>query len=313
MLRRKPDWLKVKAPGGERFGAIKEQLRSLKLHTVCEEARCPNMGECWSGGTATVMLLGDVCTRGCRFCAITSGKPGGVVDAEEPYKVGGMIALSGLEYVVLTSVNRDDLPDGGAAHFSETVRQIKLRSPHILCETLVPDFQGSEAAIRALLLGGVDVYAHNVETVRRLTTRVRDRRAGYDQSLKVLKAAKRIGLELQSSGLIQNPVFTKTSIQLGHGENDEEVLETLRELRLHDVDVVTFGQYLQPTQKHLPVVEYVTPEKFETWDRISKELGFAYVASGPLVRSSYKAGEYFISNMIRKTRGEEPIHGIQAT
>lgn len=313
MLRKKPDWLKVKAPGGERFSQIKQQLRDLKLHTVCEEARCPNLGECWNGGTATIMLLGDVCTRGCRFCAITSGKPGGVVDAEEPYKVGGLVALSGLDYVVLTSVNRDDLSDGGAGHFAETVRQIKLRAPHILCETLVPDFQGSIDAIQALLIGGVDVYAHNVETVRRLTPRVRDRRAGYDQTLNVLQAAKKIGKDLRATGKIKNQVFTKTSIQLGHGETDEEVLETLRDLRLHDVDIVTFGQYLQPTKKHLPVEEFVTPEKFQYWERVSNELGFVFAASGPLVRSSYKAGEYFISNMIRKSRGEELSHGIQVT
>jgi lipoic acid synthetase len=300
---RKPGWLKIRAPGGERYLEIKSQLRDLRLHTVCEEARCPNIGECWSGGTATIMLLGDTCTRGCRFCAVKTGKPGGVVDAEEPYKVGGMIALSGLEYVVLTSVNRDDLPDGGAAHFGETVAQIKARKPSILCETLVPDFQGDLGAVALLLKSGVDVFAHNVETVRRLTRRVRDRRATYEQSLAVLRGAKEI------SGRLKRRVFTKTSLQLGHGETDEEVLETLRDLRANRVDIVTFGQYLRPSRKHLPVAEFVTPEKFAYWDTAARELGFVFSASGPLVRSSYKAGEYFIANLLKGNVS----HGIQTS
>ena len=304
---KKPEWLKVRAPGGEKFVEIKQKLRELNLFTVCEEARCPNMGECWSGGTATVMLLGDVCTRGCRFCAVKTGRPGGVVDENEPQKVGGLIAQSGLEYVVLTSVNRDDLADGGATHFAQTVREIKKNAPQILCETLVPDFQGDLTAVEKLLMGGVDVYAHNVETVRRLTPKVRDRRATYDQSLKVLRAAREIGDRLLNEGKIQHKVYVKTSIQVGHGETPEEVHETLVDLRNNFVDVVTFGQYLQPSKKHLKVVEYISPLQFKIYEEKAQRLGFLYTASGPLVRSSYKAGEYFMNHKIR----EERLEGVQ--
>lgn len=292
----KPEWLKVRAPGGDRFLQVKQQLKELKLYTVCEEARCPNMGECWSGGTATIMLLGDVCTRGCRFCAVKTGRPGGVVDVEEPLKVGGMIAQSQLEYVVLTSVNRDDLSDGGAAHFARTIEEIKRQSPHILCEALVPDFRGNSAAVQRLVESGVDVYAHNIETVQRLTPRVRDRRATYVQSLQVLLEAK------QYAQKRNHPMLTKSSIQLGHGETEEEVLKTLVDLREHQVDVVTFGQYLQPTKKHLKVVDYISPLQFRVWEEKSKAMGFLYVASGPLVRSSYKAGEYYLTNYFKNQR-----------
>lgn len=304
---RKPEWLKIRAPGGEGYTRTKEQLRRLKLYTVCEEARCPNMSECWSGGTATIMLLGDVCTRGCRFCAVKTGKTGIPVDQDEPQKVGGLIAESGLEYVVLTSVNRDDMPDGGAQHFADTVRSIKTKAPQILCEALVPDFQGSLESVEALVASGLDVYAHNVETVRRLTPRVRDRRATYDQSLMTLKAAKDISERLVQQGRLARAVFTKSSIQVGHGETDEEVLETLRDLRANRVDVVTFGQYLQPSKKHLMVVEYISPIKFKIWEDKAKEMGFLYTASGPLVRSSYRAGEFFMTNMIK---GEDKQHGV---
>lgn len=296
---RKPEWLKIRAPGGERYLDIKKQLRELKLHTVCEEARCPNIGECWSGGTATIMLLGDTCTRGCRFCAVKTAKNPGPVDFEEPRKVGGLIALSGLEYVVLTSVNRDDMPDGGGKHFGDTIREIKVRSSHILCEALVPDFQGNLKSIEELIDGGVDVYAHNIETVRRLTGKVRDRRATYDQSLMTLRYAKEYALKLEREGKISRTVLTKSSIQVGHGETDEEVRQTLVDLRANLVDVVTFGQYLQPTKKHLKVVEYVSPLKFRKWEEEAKKLGFLYAASGPLVRSSYRAGEYFVANILR--------------
>ena len=299
---KKPEWLKVRAPGGEKYAHIKKKLGELKLATVCEEARCPNLGECWSGGTATIMLLGEICTRGCRFCAVTSGKPGGVVDHDEPVKVGGLVAESGLEYVVLTSVNRDDLPDGGSTHFAQTIIEIKKRSSEILTEALVPDFQGEMSAIEKLARTGLDVFAHNVETVRSQTARVRDRRASYDQTMKVLWGAKKIGEKLYAEGVRESKMYTKTSIQLGHGEKEDEVLECLKDLRKNLVDIVTFGQYLQPTKKHLPVMEYVSPQKFKYWEDVSKELGFVYVASGPLVRSSYKAGEYFITNMIQKEK-----------
>lgn len=304
---RKPEWLKVRAPGGERYTEIKNQLRELKLFTVCEEARCPNMGECWSGGTATIMLLGDTCTRGCRFCAVKTGKLDGVVDTEEPRKVGGLIALSGLEYVVLTSVNRDDLPDGGAKHFADTIREIKARSPHILCEALVPDFQGKLDAVETLVASNLEVYAHNIETVRRLTPRVRDRRATYDQSLLTLKAAKEISERQASEGKREKPVYTKSSIQVGHGETEEEVLQALRDLREARVDVVTFGQYLQPTKKHLKVMEYISPIQFKIWEEKAREMGFLYTASGPLVRSSYRAGEFFMTNLIK---GKDTHHGV---
>lgn len=297
---RKPEWLKVRAPGGLRYIEIRQKLRDLKLFTVCEEARCPNIAECWMGGTATIMLLGDVCTRGCRFCGVKTGRPGGVVDEREPEKVAGLIAESGLGYVVLTSVNRDDLPDGGAAHFAATIRGIKSKNAAILCEALVPDFKGDLASVETLVRSGVDVYAHNIETVRRLTPKVRDRRATYDQSLGTLAAARGIFERLRASGERVKPMLTKSSIQVGHGETDEEVLECLRDLRAVRVDVVTFGQYLRPTKRHLEVQGFVTPEKFRQWEEVSREMGFAYAAAGPLVRSSYKAGEYYLANMLKQ-------------
>jgi len=307
----KPEWLKIRPPAGQQYLKIKSKLKELKLHTVCEEAHCPNLAECWSSGTATIMLLGDVCTRGCRFCAVKTGKVGVPLDPNEPEKVASIIAESGLDYVVLTSVNRDDLPDGGASHFAKTVQEIKKRNASILCETLVPDFQGDLQAIEVLLMSGVDVYAHNIETVRSLTPRVRDRRAQYDQSLKVLKSAK------ACSKALHKRVFTKSSIQLGHGEKDEEVLETLQDLRSYDVDIVTFGQYLRPTKKHLPVVEYLSPKKFKFWENKGLECGFIFVASGPLVRSSYKAGEYFIKNLVNRSFPEdlqpEHLRDVNAT
>ena len=236
---RKPEWLKVRPPAGESFAHIKSLLRGHNLHTVCEEAHCPNLGECWGGGTATIMLLGDTCTRGCRFCAVTSGNPRGVVDTLEPAKVAESVADLGLTFVVLTSVDRDDLPDGGAAHFAQTVRAIKARSPGIVVETLVPDFRGDPEAIRTALSGGQEVFDHNVETVRRLQGTVRDPRANYEQSLFVLRHAKSV----------RPDVYTKSSIMLGLGETEDEVLETLRDLRAVGVDIVTLGQYLRPPSR----------------------------------------------------------------
>lgn len=296
---RKPDWLKVRAPGGERYAQLKSRLRELKLHTVCEEARCPNVGECWGGGTATVMLLGEICTRGCRFCAVASGKPT-FVDANEPENVARMVADWGLDYVVLTTVDRDDLADGGAAHIGKTVSLIKQYSPDILVETLAGDFRGDVEALRVMVQGKPDVVAHNIETVERLTPKVRDRRASYRQSLDVLASVKKI-----------DPTrYTKSSIMLGLGETEEEVIQAMRDLRAVDCDVVTFGQYLQPTSKHLAVAEYVHPDQFDKYRLMALEMGFRYVASGPLVRSSYRAGEYFMTNMI-KGGGHDP-HGNQA-
>ena len=237
---RKPDWLKVRPPAGESFAHLKTLLRGLDLHTVCEEAHCPNVGECWGGGTATIMLLGDTCTRGCRFCAVTSGNPHGAVDPLEPIKGANAIADLDLTYVVLTSVDRDDLPDGGAAHFAQTVRSIKAVNSDILVETLVPDFGGDAEGIRTVLGGGQEVFDHNIETVRRLQSTVRDRRANYEQSLFVLRHAK----------AVRPDVYTKSSIMLGLGETEDEVRETLRDLREAGVDIVTLGQYLRPSSWH---------------------------------------------------------------
>ncbi|PFH35133.1 lipoic acid synthase LIPA [Besnoitia besnoiti] len=295
----RPDWFHVPAPqaaarGAEesRYQQLQRQIRGLQLHTVCEEAKCPNIGECWNGGTATLILLGDTCTRGCRFCAIkTSSKPP-PPDPQEPEKVADAVAKWDIDYVVMTSVDRDDMPDGGAAHFARTVQLVKKVKPSMLVECLVSDFQGMEGSVRTLAQSGLDVYAHNIETVRRLTPYVRDKRAKYDQSLRVLQAAKKF-----------NPsVFTKSSIMVGLGETEEEVVETLRDLRAHNVDVVTLGQYLRPTKQQLGVVEYVTPEKFRRYQELAEGMGFKYVASGPLVRSSYKAGEYFMKHLIDDAR-----------
>ncbi len=293
----KPSWLKVRAPSGENYSRIKDMLGDLKLATVCQEAKCPNMGECWSGGTATFMLMGEVCTRGCRFCSVKTGNPKGKIDNDEPEKVGYAISQMGLDYVVLTSVDRDDLPDEGSSHFARTVDTIKKNASDILVEVLTPDFKGNEEFINKIIQAKPDVFAHNVETVERLQKRVRDPRAGYWQSLNVLKYVKQV-----------DPTrFTKTSIMLGLGEADEEVLQCLRDLRSVDCDVVTFGQYLQPTKTKLKVEEFVTPEKFDYWQKTAEEMGFLYVASGPLVRSSYRAGEFFIRGVIEKRKKEAEL------
>jgi lipoic acid synthetase len=286
---RKPDWLRVKAPGGESYVHIKETLRSRGLHTVCEEARCPNVGECWQGGTATFMLLGDTCTRACGFCAVKTGNPRGRVDAAEPGKIAAAVAAMKLKYVVLTTVDRDDLADSGAAHFAATIRALREAHPGILVETLTGDFRGNGAAIATMLSAAPDVFAHNVETVERLTPRVRDKRAGYARSLAVLRAGRQ--------GLGHG--FTKTSIQLGHGETEDEVVATMRDLREAGVELLTIGQYLRPTPRHLPVLRFATPEEFDRLRDVGLELGFRHVASGPLVRSSYRAGEHFVATALR--------------
>uniref|UniRef100_A0A6P7FFQ5 Lipoyl synthase, mitochondrial n=1 Tax=Diabrotica virgifera virgifera TaxID=50390 RepID=A0A6P7FFQ5_DIAVI len=292
-----PPWLKRRIPTGTNYSKIKDQLRNLNLHTVCEEARCPNIGECWGGGehgtaTATIMLLGDTCTRGCRFCSVKTSRTPPLPDPNEPENTAKAIVSWGLDYIVLTSVDRDDLPDGGSNHFAETVRNIKQKSNTILVECLVPDFRGNLDHVKIITESGLDVYAHNVETVEPLTQYVRDRRAKYRQSLATLQAAKEFNPNL----------ITKSSIMLGLGETDYEVEQTLKDLREHDVDCVTLGQYMQPTKRHLKVVEYVTPAKFQHWEKVGKELGFLYVASGPLVRSSYKAGEFFIASILKNRK-----------
>ena len=291
--RQKPDWLKVRAPGGPRYADIKQRLRGLELNTVCEEARCPNIGECWGGGTATIMILGDTCTRGCRFCAVNTGKPTSV-DWAEPARVAEAVSKMGLDYVVLTSVNRDELEDGGSEIFARTVRAIRVRQPEILVEVLTPDFQGKRDAVDRVVQAAPDVFAHNMETVERMQRRVRDARAGYRQSLDVLEYAKKNAVREHS--------LTKTSLMVGVGETRDEVIQTMKDLRDVGCDVVTFGQYLRPSAKHLAVAEFVTPEQFADYQQLAEEMGFVYCASGPLVRSSYRAGEYFISQYFNKAR-----------
>ena len=290
----KPPWLKVRAPGGERYTKLKETLRALDLHTVCEEARCPNVGECWAEGTATVMLLGDVCTRGCRFCAVTTGDPRGAVDVREPEHVARAIAQLDLTYVVLTMVDRDDLLDGGASHVARTVTRLRELVPGLLVETLLGDFGGHLDYVDATIAARPDVWAHNVEVVRRLQRTIRDARCSYERSLGVLSRVKE-----------KDPgAWTKSSLMVGVGETDEEVHEALADLRKASVDVVTIGQYLRPTPKHAPVARYVEPETFDRFAELGRSLGFAYVASGPLVRSSYKAAEAFLAGRLR-ARGHE--------
>ncbi|KAG8746280.1 hypothetical protein FRC10_005529 [Ceratobasidium sp. 414] len=299
---RLPSHLKTKIPIGPSYTSIKKDLRGLGLHTVCEEARCPNIGECWGGGkkaaTATIMLMGDTCTRGCRFCSVKTSRTPPPLDVHEPENTAEAISRWGLGYIVLTSVDRDDLADGGAAHFASTISKIKQKAPSILVEALTGDFQGDLSCVERVAKSGLDVYAHNVETVEELTP---DRRATFQQSLKVLAHAKRSGVKI-----------TKTSIMLGVGETEEQVMATLKALRENSVDVVTFGQYMRPTKRHMKVSRYVEPAEFDMWKERAEKVGFAYVASGPLVRSSYKAGEYFIENMLRNgSHDKGPLRSAQ--
>lgn len=297
----KPEWLKVRAPSGDNYNRIKDMLGELKLATVCQEAKCPNIGECWTGGTATFMLMGEVCTRGCRFCNIKTGNPKGAIDPFEPEKVAYSISQMNLEYVVITSVDRDDLDDQGSDHFARTVSTIKKLAPKLIVEILTPDFQGNKELIWHLTDSKPDVFAHNIETVERLTPSVRDPRAKYRQSLEVLRLVK----ERDPSR------YTKSSIMLGLGESDEEIEQTLKDLRAVDCDVVTFGQYLQPTTRHLKVQEFIHPDKFKHWQTVAESMGFLYVASGPMVRSSYRAGEFFMKGIIEKSRKEIETNNLK--
>ena len=293
---KKPEWLKIRPPAGENYTKIKELLRERNLHTVCEEARCPNVAECWAGGTATFMLGTEVCTRACRFCAIQTSRRPPPLDPEEPFKVAEAVSKLGLKYVVLTSVDRDDLSDGGAGHFAATIRELKRLSPDLLVEALVPDFRGDEKAVETIVDSGLDVYAHNVETVRRLQYRVRDPRAGYQQSLNTLKHAKDHAFKTGRR------LHTKSALMLGLGETSEELTEALQDLRSFQVDVITIGQYLRPSMKHLPVERYYTPEEFKILEQVARDKGFLYAASGPMVRSSYKAAELFLEGLIREKK-----------
>ena len=276
---KKPNWLKVKAEFNPNFHKVKEQVQSKQLYTVCEEAHCPNISECWSAGTATFMLMGSVCTRSCKFCSVDTGNPNGWLDKNEPFNTAKAVEIMKLKYVVLTSVNRDDLPDGGAQHFAETVKLIKKLNPNTAVEALTPDFKGLSSSIDTLVNCGLEVFAQNIETVERLTHQVRDIRAGYQQTLDVLLESKRI-----------NPkVLTKTSIILGLGEEDSEIEQTMDDLVKNKVDILTIGQYLRPTINHHPIERWVSPEEFEKYRLIGLKKGFLEVVSGPMVRSSYRA------------------------
>ena len=288
---KKPPWLKVPFPGGDRYSWIKSRSTRLNLSTVCEEANCPNIGECWNGGTATFMLMGDTCTRGCRFCAVKSAKYPPALDADEPSKLAGTINKMNLNYVVLTTVNRDDLPDQGASHISQCIKSTQKKSPRLLIEMLMPDFRGEKELIQKIIDASPAVLAHNLETVRRLTPEVRDYRADYEQSLEVLRYLK--------SNCPKG--YTKSSLMLGLGESRSEILQAMEDMRDAGVDFLTIGQYLQPTRKHLKVVKFLHPDEFNELGQIGDELGFDYVASGPLVRSSYKAAEFYIERKIRGT------------
>ena len=276
---RKPNWIRVKATFDPRYNEVKQQVKEKRLNTVCEEGMCPNISECWSNGTATFMLMGSVCTRACKFCSVDTGNPKGWLDHEEPKNTARAVSVMGLKYVVLTSVNRDDLADGGAEHYAQTVKAIKASNPTTAVEALTPDFKGIYSSIETIVNSGIEVFAQNMETVERLTHPVRDIRAGYQQTLEVLAESKRI-----------NPnVLTKTSLILGLGETDDEIEKTMDDLIANNVNILTLGQYLRPTLNHLPIEKWVTPEEFNYYRDLGLRKGFLEVVSGPMVRSSYRA------------------------
>ena len=285
-VERKPKWLRAKMPGGERYEAVRKNVSEHRLSTVCQESHCPNIGECWAAGTATIMVMGSVCTRACKFCAVDTGNPKGWLDHEEPENTAKSVELMGLRYIVLTSVDRDDLDDGGAGHYAACVSAIKKRTPEVAVEALTPDFDAVMPHVEKVVDSGLDVFAQNVETVERLTSRVRDPRAGYQKTLDVLAHAKKH----------RPDVLTKTSLMLGLGETEEEILQTMDDLRAIGVDILTLGQYLRPTPNHLPVERYVTPEEFNRYRELGLEKGFMEVPSGPMVRSSYRADKVFDQN-----------------
>jgi lipoic acid synthetase len=287
--RIRPDWMKVRAPSRRgRFPELQQIMREGGLHTVCEEARCPNIGECWGRGTATFQIMGDVCTRACRYCAVTSGRPEGAPEPLEPLRVARAAERMGLRHVVVTSVDRDDLEDRGAGHFAATIRAIRRRSPECGIEVLVPDFLGfQDGALRIVLEAAPDVFNHNIETIERFYRRIRPK-GDYRRALQLLDDAKDVWAELHPE---RPPLVTKSGIIVGMGETDQEIVQVMRDLRTHRVDIVTIGQYLQPTERHLPLDRWVTPEQFDGLRRAGEEMGFASVFAGPLVRSSYHADE----------------------
>ncbi|MBI4052487.1 MAG: lipoyl synthase [Candidatus Diapherotrites archaeon] len=295
LQQRKPDWLKVKLPKGtdlHKFARVRQTLEQNGLHTICEEGRCPNIHECWSGGTATFLAMGDVCTRGCRFCSVKTAARGIALDEREPDKIALAVKDWGLKCVVITSVDRDDLPDQGSAHFAKIIRAVKQESPETIVEVLIPDFRADIDCLTRIVDAKPDVISHNIEVVERLQFKARDARANYRNSLAVLENVKKL----------DSKIFTKSSLMVGLGETFEEMLGAMDDLRNAQVDFLTIGQYLQPTRKQLAVEEFVPPERFEQWKRVGEQKGFLYVASGPFVRSSYKAGELFIESVVKAGR-----------
>ncbi len=284
----KPKWLRAKMPSGSGYSSTRDIVHTHRLSTVCEESMCPNIGECWNAGTATIMVLGSVCTRACRFCAVDTGNPKGWLDHEEPLNTGKAVKLMGLTYVVITSVDRDDLEDGGAAHYAACVREIKRLNPGTAVEALTPDFNGNKKHVELVVDSGLEVFAQNVETVKRLTHPVRDPRAGYEQTIDVLRHAKQH----------RPDVLTKTSLMLGLGEEGDEIMQTMQDLRAANVDIVTLGQYLRPTKNHLAVERYVTPDEFDAYRQKGLAMGFLEVVSGPMVRSSYRAEQVLQKNNV---------------
>lgn len=286
---KKPEWLKIRPPTTSLYAHTAALMRMKRLTTVCAEAHCPNIAECWSGGTATFMLMGETCTRACRFCYVKSGNPKGLLDKTEPRRLVEAATIMKLEYVVLTCVTRDDLPDGGAGHFAACIKALKEAHPRLLIEVLISDLNGNLEALKTIVDAKPEVIAHNLETVERLQGDVRDPRANYKKSMNILEEAKRM-----------DPTrYTKSAIMLGLGEREEEVVQYMKDLRAINVDVVTFGQYLRPSEFHVPIHEYVTPEQFKKYETLARELGFLYCASGAFVRSSYKAGELFMKNILQ--------------
>ncbi|MGA7367652.1 MAG: lipoyl synthase [Nitrososphaeraceae archaeon] len=287
-LIKKPSWIRRRLlPSGTRYFELKNSLRALELHTVCEEARCPNVAECWESGTATIIIMGDTCSRRCKFCSVRNGKLTNL-DPDEPLRVARAVKKWALKYVVITSVCRDDLVDGGAEHIANTIRAIKsISETDIVVEPLIPDFHGNYEAIETIVRAGPQVISHNIETVRRLSPTIRDVRASYEQSLRVLEIVKEISPK----------IYTKSSLMLGLGECQEEVIESMNDLRAIGVDILTLGQYLQPGFNYTPVYEYISPQSFEHYKRIAERRGFLYVVAGPFVRSSYRAGEMYLQNM----------------
>ncbi len=286
----KPSWMKIRPPTTDRFVHIKKLLKEKKLNTVCAEARCPNISECWSGGTATFMIMGDTCTRACRFCMVKSGNPKGKLDPKEPENLVKAIEIMKLEYVVLTCVTRDDLADGGAEHWVNCITALKKAHPKLIIELLISDLNGNLDALKKIIDAHPHVLGHNLETVERLQGAVRDPRANYQKSLKILASSKKF----------DPTIYTKTSLMVGIGETEDEIIATMKDSRAQNIDIITFGQYLRPSPFHLPVKEYVKPEQFNRYKTLAKEHGFLYCASGPFVRSSYRAGEYFLKNTLQK-------------